>query len=725
MDAVEPSRRLFSWQPFYTELARHLVDHGGRQQELINFLDGLRANGLTVTPLEDKDETGQRFLLRELDPFTFFGVFNRGLTDENRIRIAEEIKRFFGVQADVPRDFSGIPILNNQRSWFFSYSKTRRPDDVPTLWRLFQLALQPAPLENREFGEVFDHALDVPGVNVNLTMGLFWIRPDLFLSVDSVMRDFASIKLPAGGLRFSSYVGILQDVRRRFQLPFTELSHRAWLAAHAPPQQAAGASTTREAAFDPSIDYWLVGAYWDDREPADQTETFVKEGIWQNGYTDKFTDLVRQMKVGDRIAIKAASTQKEGLPFEARGKTVSRNQIKATGTITRNHGDGRTVDVEWDPLPPEPRNWYFYTGRPTVWKLRKDDEYAQRLIRFAFLNEPQDYAYFVHKWWDEGLAAAAEGELDTISGTLDQTTPPAAAEVPAPYSIETAMDEGVFLSRDEFSQALERLESKRNVIVEGPPGVGKTFVAEKLAYALMEAADPRRITKVQFHPSYSYEDFVRGFRPTSVAAQFQLLDGPFLRACQAAASQPDLRHVLIIDEINRGNTSQVFGELLMLLEADKREMKPGVTLLYPRSPDERFSVPRNLFVIGTMNRADRSLALVDYALRRRFAFISLSPRFGDPAFRKWLSDRGMADELIQHVITRMNALNATIEEDRQLGREYRIGHSFFCPRGDDFSALTVSWFRRIVETEIIPLLDEYWFGFPEKVNSAAASLLSP
>jgi 5-methylcytosine-specific restriction protein B len=166
----------------------------------------------------------------------------------------------------------------------------------------------------------------------------------------------------------------------------------------------------------------------------------------------------------------------------------------------------------------------------------------------------------------------------------------------------------------------------------------------------------------------------------------------------------------------------VFGELLMLLEADKRDMKHGITLLYPRSSEERFSVPRNLFVIGTMNRADRSLALVDYALRRRFAFISLSPRFADPAFRKWLSDRRMSDDLVRHIIQRMNSLNATIEEDRQLGAEYRIGHSFFCPRGDDFSGLSISWFRSIVETEIVPLLQEYWFGFPEKVNAATNAL---
>lgn len=709
----------FTWIPFYREAARALLSYKERQSDLINFLDGLRAKGLTITSLQDRDEAGQPFLLKEIDPFTFFGVFNRGLTQENRIRILEEVKTFLELTSAVPTDFAGIPILNNQKSWFFAFSFRRKADDVPALWAVFELAQQADPLNTKAFGAAFDRALAVRNVNVNLTMGLFWIRPDVFLGVDSVMRAYAGIRLPPGGLDFASYVEILQEAKRRFGSDFPGLSHRAWQAA-----QAGGAhsdversgATTRQ--IDPSIDYWLVGAYWDDREPADQTESFVREGIWQNGYTDKLLDLVRQMKVGDRIAIKAASTQKEGLPFDGRGRTVSRNLIKATGTITRNHGDGRLVDVEWDPLPPEPRNWYFYTGRATVWRLRKEDDYAQRLIRFAFYGEKQDYDFFARKWWDEG--DAREAEADVTANGAQPIAPVASAP---PYSIDTAISEGVFLSRVELELALSRLETKRNIVLQGPPGVGKTFVAQKLACALMQAADFKRLTVVQFHPSFSYEDFVRGYRPTKEAGKFELVDGPFLRACQAAEAQPDLRHVLIVDEINRGNTSQVFGELLMLLEADKRGMRPGVAMLYRRSDAERFSIPSNLFVIGTMNRADRSLAMVDYALRRRFAFVALTPRFSDPSFRKWLNERGMADSLVQHIIGRMNSLNATIAEDRQLGPDFSVGHSFFCPRGDDFSHLGMEWYRAVVETEIVPLLDEYWYDAPDKVKSATSALL--
>jgi len=721
MDKDKRTAARFTWIPFYGELASKLINYRDKQTELINCLGGLRANGLTITPLNDKDETGRRFLLREIDPFTFFGVINRGITHENRVRIAEEFKKFFVLAADVPIDFAGIPVLNNQSSWFFAYADKRKPGDVPALWRLFELALQQEPLSDSEFGAAFDRALDVQGVNVNLTMGLFWIRPDVFLSIDSVMRDYAKIKLPSAGLSYRSYLDILNRVKRSQKANFAELSHDAWLSAeHGHEDAPVTARENVPASIDASIDYWLVGAYWDDHEPRDQTEKFARDGIWQNGYLDKFTDLVRQMKVGDRIAIKAATTQREGLPFDNRGKTISRNIIKATGTITRNHGDGRTVDVEWDPLPAEPRSWYFYTGRATVWRIRKEEEFAQRLIRFVFYGEPQDYDYFTHKWWDEGIAAG--GEPDEEAG--EATGVDIEGEGIAPYSIDTALSEGVFLTRVELEQALDRLESKRNAIIQGPPGVGKTFIAQKLAYALMESSDWRRVTTVQFHPSYSYEDFVRGFRPTREAGRFELVDGPFLRACQAAQAQPDLRHVLIIDEINRGNTSQVFGELLMLLEADKRDIKPGVTLLYRRSDHERFSVPRNLFVMGTMNRADRSLALVDYALRRRFAFISLTPRFGDPAFSRWLGERGMAVNLIQHIVQRMNALNGMIEEDPQLGRDFQVGHSFFCPRGDDFSRLDMDWYRAIVTTEIVPLLEEYWFDAPEKVKNATAALLN-
>jgi len=362
------------------------------------------------------------------------------------------------------------------------------------------------------------------------------------------------------------------------------------------------------------------------------------------------------------------------------------------------------VEVEWDAPLSTPRAWYFYTGRSTVWRLRKDDEFAQRLIRFAFGGEEQDYKFFVSKWW---------GEPESTKPSLDEI-----GETAEPYAAADLITDGVFLSADEIESALRRLRSKKNLILQGAPGVGKTFVAKKLAYALMQAKDRSRVTMVQFHPSYSYEDLVRGYRPTAQSGKFELIDGPFLRLRRAAEDDPDRLYVLIIDEINRGNVSQIFGELMMLLESDKRGKDYSLTPLYRRTDDETLHVPANLYVIGTMNIADRSLALVDYALRRRFAYFTLEPRYGDPAYRKWLEDRGMSPALCATIIDRMTALNKRISDDSQLGDAFRVGHSFFCPTGKDLSGLDEAWYREIVDTEIRPLLEEYWYDDPAKAKSA-------
>lgn len=710
----------FSWIPFFEELADKLIAFSGRQQELIEFLEELRRQGLTITSLTDKDESGRRFVLSEIDPFTFLAVANRGLTNENRIQVLTEMRRFFEVGAPVPHDFTGIPVVSNQKSWFIAWAYQRLTGDVPALWHVFECALGADPLNDHEFLRAFDAALEVRNVNFNLTMGLFWVRPRQFLSLDSVMRQHLGVKIPAGGLASREYVAILRDVRAQHSEGFPALSHDAWLAISKPGVGSGSAGSVRprpESASSPissDINYWLVGAWWDDRDPADQTARFLEEGIWQNGFEDRLFDKVHQMKPGDRIAIKAAGTQKLGLPFENRGQTASKLVIKATGTIAKNRGDGRVVEVEWDPQFEE-RTWYFYTWRGTIWRLDQSNEMAQRLIRFVFQREPQDFAYFLNAW--EGLK---EREGPSSQGV--GPTPEGAIRAVAPYAIEDALAEGVFMDREEFQGIVDRLRSKKNLILQGAPGVGKTFLARKLAYALMGERDTSRVESIQFHPSFSYEDFVRGYRPTRDAGRFELVDGPLQRLCQLASANPEVEHVLIIDEINRGNTSQIFGEFLALVEADKRGGIHGVTPLYRREANERFEVPENLYVIGTMNIADRSLALVDYALRRRFAFVTLVPRYGDSVFQEWLRARRMPVVMLRRIVDRMRELNDEISSDNLLGPAFRIGHSFFCPRGDDFSALDAKWFGDIVETEIIPLLQEYWFDAPEKVRNAADRL---
>jgi len=186
----------FEWIPFYRELASRLVSYRTRQSELIEFLEQLRAQGLTITPFEDRDENGGRFPLAEIDPFTFFGSFNRGTVTDTRIRILETVKPRFGVAAPVPTGFSGVPTVNNQKSWFFGFRPDRKPGDVDRLWEVFTKAMVGEPLSDPEFPEAFDRALGVRNTNINLTMGLFWVRPDRFLSLDGKMRDYLGIKLP-------------------------------------------------------------------------------------------------------------------------------------------------------------------------------------------------------------------------------------------------------------------------------------------------------------------------------------------------------------------------------------------------------------------------------------------------------------------------------------------------------------------------------------------------
>lgn len=266
----------------------------------------------------------------------------------------------------------------------------------------------------------------------------------------------------------------------------------------------------------------------------------------------------------------------------------------------------------------------------------------------------------------------------------------------------------VYVNKLQLQKLKTLLSRKKNVILQGAPGVGKTYAAKRLAYAIIGRKDEERVKNIQFHQNYSYEDFVMGYKPNAEKG-FSLVNGIFYDICQQARLHHEEPYFLIIDEINRGNMSKIFGELLQLIEADYRETP--IQLAYNK---QRFSVPKNLYIIGMMNTADRSLAMIDYALRRRFSFFEMKPAFEDSGFKEYIEK--MHDPHLNNLTKALIELNKVIADDDSLGTGFCIGHSYLCDLEGDYDL------ESIVEYDIIPMLREYWFDNDEKFKQQAEKL---
>lgn len=649
----------FDWIEFYSEFATKLLSYKNDRQSLIRKIYAVyTAINMKVPKLESGEE------IIDIDPFTIFGLFNKGITTANRIAILTSIAKEFGIEAKVPDNFDGIPVLNNLKATFYGFKDERKENDIDHIWNVFEAALALADNdteENRQaFSKWYDLVHDQLCIRWNLTMGLYWVRPYCFINLDSRNRWYlTSVEhMPA------TFVDEIKSKINKFPNATNYLFVKD-----------ACTNALNEGTYDyknfPELSYhaWMV---------SEKTNQKKQPAISKAAFLRYFKPLIQALHDLGGFAT----------PEEARKKIIENEKL---------------TDEEINAT----------RGKNNVNKFENEVAFARSYLSKAGYIDKSVYGVWTLTEAGKTVEMTDELASDIFKNDISNHHNHTSLSLPYPiYTAEDFLDE-VFMTEEDYSKLVGVLKMKKNIILQGAPGVGKTFVANRIAYSIMGVKDIERVMMIQFHQSYSYEDFMMGFRPT--ATGFELKKGPFYHFCKKAEMDSNHDYFFIIDEINRGNLSKIFGELFMLIENDKRCI--SLQLLYD---DEPFAVPKNLYIIGMMNTADRSLAMLDYALRRRFAFFEIKPGFDTNGFKTYQME--IDNEKFNKLIDCVKNLNNEIAADESLGEGFCIGHSYFCNLTAD--TIDEQVLSGIVEYELIPLLKEYWFDEPLNVKDWSNQLRS-